>query len=153
MANTHVEAVEAEVAALREENARLKDNQLDLGVGEWIEQEKLVAECLRLRAHVAALVRELWPLVEREDERHRIWAIIGTVAFERIKQLLDAPDLAALVAREQARDAVVEAAERECAAECLPESRERSHALSNARWDRRRAIAALRAPDAAEGKP
>jgi hypothetical protein len=63
-----------------------------------------------LEAHVAALAQELRALVNREDEQHRIWAIIGTVAFERIKALLESPDIAALVRRQEAVEKVEGAA-------------------------------------------
>jgi hypothetical protein len=110
-----------DVAALRAENARWEKRH-----GEMYEDWKATTnECARLRAHVAAL------LTGRDDEvdclRAHVAALVQALEtaitalgmdaggytatfWRKVKAPLDAPDLAALGAREQARDAVIAAA-------------------------------------------
>lgn len=135
-----MKVLEREVAALREENARLKHavpSEAILAASEAA-RDAAILEAAQLRARVAALVRGIRLASSTSCN--------SIPEFRRqLRHLLDAPDLAALVAREQATEAVVDAARdvAEWVAAVLTSDIRRMAKLRDA----------LRALDAAETEP
>lgn len=87
-----------ELAALREENARLKYNHETLGMN----RDRWQREAEEYRAHVAALVKAAQDVLETrsmvdEWDRPDTWLVA-------LKALLDAPDLAALAREAEERE-------------------------------------------------
>jgi ABC-type phosphate transport system auxiliary subunit len=98
---------------LRAENTRLTDMNRHLGeeLHDAASAERRIlgegaTRLNQLRAHVAALVKEL----RSTCTTLRAWGGQDTLVTKSADELLNAPDLAALLAREQARERVVEAA-------------------------------------------
>jgi hypothetical protein len=116
-------SLRAEVDRLREENARLRAGGEQLLVeaaseraeGERFRQEKYqIAETLRavtierdrLRAHVAALVQGINDVALGLGFQS---SVAAQDAYVKLRALLDAPDVAALVARAEKEQAFIEA--------------------------------------------